>query len=302
MFKEFLDKRKNQEKTHFENTKNSDSLFTKSLITVEINTNELCNRKCVFCPRVDPKIYPNRNLHIEISTIKKIAKDLKKNNFNGRVSFSGFGEPLLHKNFKLILSTMRSYLPNNNLETNTNGDKLNSSLIRELFSSGLSNMYINCYDNEDQVDYFEKMINESGIDKKSFFIRPHWEGYHKNFGLFLNNRSGMIMVNDNEYLKPLNEPYKKKCFYPFYKLLIDYNGDALFCSNDWGRKIIVGNVLKEDIKDIWLGEKLNNIRKKLANKDRSHSPCNTCSIDGEMHGQKSFNYLNSSFQFENVKK
>ena len=48
--------------------------------------------------------------------------------------------------------------------------------------------------------------------KSFFFIRPHWEGYHKNFGLFLNNRSGMIMVDDNEYLKPLNEPYKKKCF------------------------------------------------------------------------------------------
>ena len=78
MFKEFLEKRKNQEKAHSENTKRSDSLFTKSLITVEINTTELCNRKCVFCPRVDPKIYPNRNLHIEISTINKIAKDLKK--------------------------------------------------------------------------------------------------------------------------------------------------------------------------------------------------------------------------------
>lgn len=302
MFKEFLEKRKNQEKAHSENTKRSDSLFTKSLITVEINTTELCNRKCVFCPRVDPKIYPNRNLHIEISTINKIAKDLKKNNFKGRVSFSGFGEPLLHKNFKLILSTMRSYLPHNNLETNTNGDKLTPSLIKELFSSGLSNMYINCYDNHDQVDFFEKMVNESGIDKSFFFIRPHWEGYHKNFGLFLNNRSGMIMVDDNEYLKPLNEPYKKKCFYPFYKLLIDYNGDALFCSNDWGRKIIVGNVIKEDIKDIWLSEKLNKIRKKLANLDRSHSPCNTCSIDGELHGQKSFDYLNDSFHFEYVEK
>ena len=28
---------------------------------VELNVNELCNRTCVFCPRVDPKIYPNLN-------------------------------------------------------------------------------------------------------------------------------------------------------------------------------------------------------------------------------------------------
>ena len=33
---------------------------------VELNVNELCNRTCVFCPRVDPKIYPNLNLHMDL--------------------------------------------------------------------------------------------------------------------------------------------------------------------------------------------------------------------------------------------
>lgn len=291
MFKEFLKKRKTQEIEHIKNLDNSDSIFSKTLITVEINLTELCNRKCVFCPRIDPKIYPNRNLNIEIELIEKIAQNLKKNNFKGRISFSGFGEPLLHKSFKEIVKKMRNYLPKNNLETNTNGDKLSPQFIREIFDCGLTNMYINCYDNESQISNFEKMIKESGVNKSNFFIRPHWENYHKNYGLFLNNRSGMILLESNEYLKPINKPYKKRCFYPFYKMLIDYNGDVLFCSNDWGRKIIVGNAKNQDLEKIWLSENLNRIRKKLMNKDRSHSPCNTCSIDGELHGRKSFDYL-----------
>ena len=34
---------------------------------VELNTTELCNRKCPFCPRVDPKTYPNQNIHMDVS-------------------------------------------------------------------------------------------------------------------------------------------------------------------------------------------------------------------------------------------
>ena len=32
-------------------------------------------------------------------------------------------------------------------------------------------------------------------------------------------------------------------------------------------------------------------RKKLAKKDRSSKPCNTCSINGTLHGKESFNLL-----------
>ena len=28
---------------------------------IDINITELCNRKCVFCPRINPEIYPNLN-------------------------------------------------------------------------------------------------------------------------------------------------------------------------------------------------------------------------------------------------
>ena len=59
---DFLEHRREQEKKHWDKVKTSEPLD--SILTVEINTTELCNRTCVFCPRHDPKVFPNRNLHL----------------------------------------------------------------------------------------------------------------------------------------------------------------------------------------------------------------------------------------------
>jgi 2-iminoacetate synthase ThiH len=56
---DFLEHRKEQEKKHWAKKNLLNPLD--SILTVEINTTELCNRTCVFCPRNDPEVYPNRN-------------------------------------------------------------------------------------------------------------------------------------------------------------------------------------------------------------------------------------------------
>ena len=70
---------------------------TQSMLkSVQINPTELCNRKCSFCPRHDPNIYKNQSKHISFETIEKLCNDLNNINFNNRIGFAGFGEPLLH--------------------------------------------------------------------------------------------------------------------------------------------------------------------------------------------------------------
>ena len=74
-------------------------------------------------------------------------------------------------------------------------------------------------------------------------------------------------------------------------MFVDWNGDVLFCSNDWGREHVVGNLLQQDIRDVWLGKTMRNIRKRLAEGNRTESPCNKCSVNGTMFGEESFNIL-----------
>ena len=71
---EFLKHRLNQESIIHGKNNSNDPMA--SLISVQFNTTELCNRTCDFCPRVDPQVYPNRNLHMTVDTVDKITKDL----------------------------------------------------------------------------------------------------------------------------------------------------------------------------------------------------------------------------------
>jgi radical SAM protein with 4Fe4S-binding SPASM domain len=264
-----------------------------SILTVEINVTELCNRVCVFCPRHDPEVYPNQNLNMTIDTAEAIAKNLSDFDYCGKISFSGFGESLLNKKFSDILVVMRKHLKKCLFELNTNGDKLNKESVTKLFISGLDLLYINLYDGIDQTSKFEKIMLDAGIAKNKYKFRAHYS--QKDYGLNLNNRGGNItwLGLDEDTVEKLKG---KPCYYPFYKMFVDWNGDVLFCANDWGKEIIVGNLTESTLPEIWFSDKLYNIRQKLSVGNRESSPCNKCSVNGRLFGKKSFDIINKYYE------
>jgi len=187
---DFLAHRREQEKKHWAK-KTGELNELDSILTVEVNTTELCNRTCVFCPRHDPKVFPNRNLHLTVKGACTIATELGRNNFSGKISFSGFGENLLNPNFQTIVREFRTHLPNATLECNTNGDKLTVEYARELINNGLDLLYINLYDGIEQMTPFEDMMNLAGLNETQYKFRMHW-GDFDTHGLILNNRSGTV--------------------------------------------------------------------------------------------------------------
>ena len=292
---DFLEHRREQEKKHW--SKQSDLNELSSILTVEINTTELCNRTCVFCPRHDPRVFPNRNLHLTTKGAEIIAKELGRNDYNGKISFSGFGENLLNPEFHSIVFRFRMWLPDATLECNTNGDKLTEEYAEKLFKNGLDLLYINLYDGPEQMEHFDKIM-EPWKDKYKY--RMHWGDFEKH-GLILNNRSGVIdwVGIEETDIKSLQG---KPCHYPFYKLFVDWNGDVLFCSNDWGREHVVGNLLQQSLHEVWFSKPMTKIRKKLMRGDRSMSPCNKCSVDGSLFGKPSFDLIKEYYERPNNRK
>lgn len=286
---EFLEHRREQERKHW----NKNSLSGRpldSILTIEINTTELCNRTCVFCPRHDPQVFPNRNLHLTPKGAETIAEELAEENYNGKISFSGFGENLLNPDFVEIVRIFKTALPYATLECNTNGDKLTDKYIRDLVHyAGLDLLYINLYDGPEQMEKFDEMILWAEIRPDQYKYRMHWGDFEKH-GLILNNRSGVIdwVGIEEADIKSLQG---KPCHYPFYKMFVDWNGDVLFCSNDWGREHVVGNLLQQSLHDVWFSKPMNKIRKRLMKGDRSQSPCNKCSVDGSLFGKPSFDLI-----------
>jgi radical SAM protein with 4Fe4S-binding SPASM domain len=240
---------------------------------LEINLSELCNRTCVFCPRVSKDIYPNQNIHMSINLIDRLASQLHNLQYKGTINLSGYSEPLLYKSIMACIKKLSTF----RVELVTNGDTLTSEVLYNLFSSGISHLLISMYDGPEQLEYFNTMVKESSIDSSKVTLRSRWFDETQDYGLLLTNRAGTIKSSK---VVDISKP----CNYTAYSMMLDWNGDILLCTNDWSKKVRFGNISNQDIYDIWKSSYLSKVRAKLTKGDRNMSPCNVCTADGTLLG------------------
>ena len=254
---------------------------------IEFNLSGLCNRKCEFCPRSNPEVYPNVNEHIPVELYEKIMSELAEAGYDGMILYSAFGEPLLYKNIELLLRLSKQYCPQVRLETVTDGDFVTPDKLRSLFGAGLDTLLISMYDSPDQEAFFTNMKNEVGLSDKQIVLRKRWLPPEEHYGITLSNRAGMIDL-PAAGMGPLTTALKQPCFYPFYQVLVDYDGAVLLCPHDWGKKLIAGNLNRQSILEIWNGPAMRRVRRNLANSDRNFAPCNVCDVNGTLMGRSHF--------------
>jgi radical SAM protein with 4Fe4S-binding SPASM domain len=181
-----------------------------------------------------------------------------------------------------IVGIFRRHLPGVHIELICNGDFLETPDIRRFLSCGVNKILVNLYDGPEQVDEFERRFH--GIPSERYILRHHYLGPDQDYGLTLNNRTGLA-----NFRGPLAEPEKRACHVPFYKMMIDWNGDRLLCFNDWGRRAqVAGNVNKLSIRELWLSPDMERYRRSLLRADRSLTPCNSCDVRGTLHGADAF--------------
>ena len=253
---------------------------------VEISDSGTCNRSCIFCPRSDPEWISkfDKKEFIKTELHEKICKELSEYNYKGIVVYSGFNEPMLNKKCYENIARTRKYLPEAKIELITNGDVLNLKNIKRLFESGLSTLLISVYDGPEDLEKFKKMCVEAKLESHQFVIRNRYLPPEKDFGITISNRGG-LMENAAHSIKSLKKSISEPCYYPSYNFFIDYNGDVLMCSHDWGKKNILGNLNETTIMNIWLSDNARKSRSNLANSDRGFSPCNVCDVKGSLIGE-----------------
>jgi len=256
---------------------------------IEISESGICNRKCSFCPRSAPDFKDIKEF-ISKELILKVVKELRELNYSGVIRFSGFVEPLLDKKIYDHIQTFKKYLPLARVEVVTNGDPLNLSRLKKLFNSGLDKLLISAYDGKDDVIKFQKMVKECNLNTDQYIIRDRSLPEEESFGIALSNRSGM-MENADFKIPSLKNPLNNPCYIPSYTLFFDYLGDVLMCPHDWGKKIILGNLKKENLLDIWFSERSMKIRKNLINSNRKFKPCNVCDVEGTLIGEVNSEYF-----------
>jgi len=260
---------------------------------IEFNLVGLCNRRCDFCPWSDPewrsshvpKVAANDDvLHLPVEVYEGIMKDLNKVGFKGGIIYSAFSEPFLYNHLEEVIKISKEQCPESRIEVVTNGDFLTIDKLNTFFEAGLTRLDVSVYDGPDKVKPFEDLRVEAGLNKEQFHIRERWYAPEEHFGISaLTNRAGaniMPEINVNE----IHTALKRKCFYPFYQLIVDFDGAVLLCNHDWDKRLILGNVKETSILNIWNSEKYKEVRENLANANRNHSPCNRCDANGMMMG------------------
>lgn len=251
---------------------------------LELSVTGLCSRRCVFCPRVDPKVYPNVREHLSESEHRRILNDLAEVEWRGTISYSGFGEPMLHPHFDSLIATARETLPDARLETVTNGDFLDSNRLRRLVDAGIDVIIVSLYDGPGQLDEFSRMRSDAGVSSDQMLLRIRYKPPEKHHGLTISNRAGTV---DLSYIgiEPLAEPMSHPCFYPHYSIFVEYDGEVLLCCNDWTKQKPLGNVHEAGLLEIWFSPLMDAVRSELLAGNRQFSkPCRTCNVKGTRMG------------------
>lgn len=257
---------------------------------IELSIIDYCNRKCIFCPKSDDSIAPNqKHLYMSLNLAKKLLKDIETIKYNGTIVLCGYGEPMASPIVMDIIKELSIYC---RVEIVTNGDYLTKEKIIELYNAGISYINISVYEGQKRFEDIEKMFSNLNVEKIKYILRDRWYGQEKDYGLKLTNRAGTTNVGNQPKINT-----NTQCYYPFYSMTIDWNGDVLLCPQDWQRRIKLGNINNNSLHDIWIGEGYKKHRTLLFNGTRTILPCSLCNCDGKLHGK---NHSKLFFKGKNV--
>jgi MoaA/NifB/PqqE/SkfB family radical SAM enzyme len=246
---------------------------------VELSLTELCNRSagstkaCTFCPRIDPTFYPNQKLHMSLALAGKVASELLALEYQGTVVLCGYGEPMLYPHLLELLSLFQGI----RVEMVTNGDHLTSEKIAALSAAGLDYFVVSMYDGPHQVEAVHDKFAAAGC--QDYLLRDRWHTEADDFGLKLTNRGGTVSVGNQDAVDT-----HRPCHYLTYQMIIDWNGDALLCVQDWHKKVKFGNVGMQSLWEIWTSAAMRKRRITLIEGKRCDAPCSGCNTDGTLHG------------------
>jgi MoaA/NifB/PqqE/SkfB family radical SAM enzyme len=242
-----------------------------TLKTIEINVIDSCNRACNFCPQSD-LLYNFKRDKINEKIVIEISKQLKNKKFKGRISITGFGEPLLHKELERFIKIFRNDNPCCFIELITNGDALTTLLIKNLYAAGISRISVSVYE-EDKVEHFTTLFKD--YNESLFLLRKR----------FLQ----VSYVNRIEIFNGVSEGQKRPCFLPSYKMIINHTGEVLLCCNDWTRENVFDNIFSQNLFDIWI----NNMQEKRIELlcGIRNGVCKHCNINGTLHGKDSADFF-----------
>jgi len=286
-------------------------------LLIQLQTHSSCNGRCIFCPytELNSKLDQGK---IEWPLFEKIADDILRWEGLGKVLFMLQNEPFLDKDFFEYIRYIKHKKPEMKLTTVTNGTLLQTEMVERISESGLDEVTISLdafsketyktlhpgFSFEKVLEGIQRLLKQKPDNlvvrlsfvstKMNYHELPDFIKFAKGIGaqwraIFFFNRAdslkGYRRMRLPAYkwhsLKPklTYKYFYRTCPFPFARMSVLFNGDAIICCHDWQRNIVVGNAKTHSLQEIWSGKKFDELRKTILHKQyHKISSCARCNI------------------------
>jgi len=260
-----------------------------------VDPTSACNFKCKFCPTGNPELIKGTGRwqgHMDFGLYRKIIDDLKAFDEPLKVlRLYKDGEPFLNRRFADMVRYAKLSGAVNYIDTTTNGYLLGPERLEPILDAGLDriNISVNGMSDEQFMEFtgvkvaFDKYVENihklheikgnceivikiagdflTKEEKNRFFdtfgnyadrifienIAPCWPEFGVEERLGVNITKGI-------YDQPIGDV--NTCPYVFYSISVNSDGSVSLCFLDWQRKLLIGDMRKQSLMEIWKGDEL----------------------------------------------
>lgn len=282
-------------------------------LSVHIFPSFYCNFRCGYCLHsLSPDVLAAKGFHrqnMDFGVYRKAIDDISARGWRLKaLIFAGHGEPLLHPRIAEMVALAKERQVADRVEIVTNASLLTRELSDALIEAGLDRLRVSLQgvtagqyrevsgvriDFEqfmDQLRYFYSHKRDTEVYIKIIDLALKEPGDRERFEALCR---GAADVHAIEYAIPFvpeidlgavsgkckqgNRGRSAICSMPFYMLVLYPNGDVLpCCATDV--PAVLGNVLREDLADIWDGGERNRFLLRQLEGAATLPVCGACAV------------------------
>ncbi|MCP4639943.1 MAG: radical SAM protein [bacterium] len=274
---------------------------------VQIQTQAGCNARCVFCPNDSVLKSGLDHGRMPEELFDRIIGELAQTPPR-RIGLYMMNEPLTDQRIADFVRLVTDRIPSTKSQLISNGTLLTEDCAEALIDAGLKQLKVSLQSLDPEMNRqimghsservienciaMQKLIKRKRAKRLDFRVsmvvtklnedsipetRRFWERHGVRLVTSaLENRGGNIDAAGD--LNPHEMRTMGDCIRPSRDMMILFNGEVPLCCVDWHRTIILGDLSKQTVQEVWRGQQVQAIRDTLREGDVDRLPdiCKNC--------------------------
>lgn len=244
---------------------------------IDVELTNYCNLQCTMCP-TGLNISSRPKGFISSELVRRII--LECSQYNCGIRFVRWGEPLLHPHCVEYIKAIKGV--GLSCHINTNGTLIDAGFISDILKAKLDSIKISYH--KDVTLQIRELYLKRGKRPYPHILVGTTVNEIKNDPEFedrVKSISDKVVISRTKNLIDTGQITTNygECPEVFNKLSVNWDGKVTACCADWDGLLIIGDIKKQSLKEIWNSKSLQQIRDVLITRWHNTLPvCRNCII------------------------